>query len=338
MKGRAGWLALIVAAVLVFLFFGAGTAYSLLTPDYAFADGELLGEAVILTGSLALAAFGARRLRAADVRLRDSVPDFGAWLPGSEGSRGAGRVDLDAQTARLRRTALRATAIAGAWAVLFAGGLATVIAAERAAADLLATGSRVEGEVLSVFDPVEGTPSIRVRYDLADESWTEEIVVDSGDEYHVGEPVTVVYDPADPGHVRTTVEANENRVLAGFGVGLLVACFIGLPFAAKAAAGWRRRARAVSRTGWRVATVTVAARVQRSPEVLVRFRDGSGIVLHGALSTHGLGAQVGLVDRRAWIGGWGRQMVVLFPYGPRKPGPYAVPVRATGERVSRSRP
>ena len=329
MKGRAGWLALIVAAVLVFLFFGAGTAYSLLTPDYAFADGELLGEAVILTGSLALAAFGAHRLRAPDVRLRDSVPDFGAWLPGRDGSHGEGRVDLGAQTARLRRTALAATAIAGAWAVLFTGGLATVIAADRAAADLLATGVHTEGTVLSVEEQARGAPTFWVRYHTPGASWTEEIVRGSGREYHAGEAVTVVYDPADPAHVRTTAEANGSQVVEGFAVTALVAGFLVLPLAASAAWGWWRRARAVAETGWRIATVTVVPRVRRGPRIEVGYRDGSGIELRCAPSLHRPGD---LARRRAWIAGWGRQMVVLFPYGPDKPGPQCVPVLAAGPR------
>ncbi|MER6792005.1 hypothetical protein ABT262_08735, partial [Amycolatopsis mediterranei] len=59
---QRGWLVVTAIAGLVFLFFGAGTAYSLLVPDYVFADGELLGEAGILTGSLVFAAVGVHRL------------------------------------------------------------------------------------------------------------------------------------------------------------------------------------------------------------------------------------------------------------------------------------
>ncbi|QKV79163.1 DUF3592 domain-containing protein [Amycolatopsis sp. Hca4] len=330
MTGRRGWLVLIVAAVLVFLFFGAGTAYSLLTPDYAFADGELLGEAAILTGSLALAAFGARRLRAPDVRLRDQVPDFGAWLPGREGSHGEGRVDLDAQTARLRRTALVATAIAGAWALLFASGLAAVIAADRAAADLLATGVHAEGTVLSVEEPARGAPTMWVRYHTPGASWTEEIVRDSGRGYHEGETVTVVYDPADPAHVRTTLEANGSQVVGWFAATALVAGFLALPLAASAAWGWWRRARAVAETGWRIATVTVVPHVRRGQWIEAAYRDGSGIELRCVPSLH---RPSELARRRAWVGGWGRQMVVLFPYGPDKPGPQHVPVLAAGLRA-----
>ncbi|WP_103339781.1 DUF3592 domain-containing protein [Amycolatopsis sp. CA-126428] len=329
-RRRTGWCVVTVAAVLVFLFFGAGTAYSLLTPDYDFADGELLGEAGILTGSLALAGFGLHRLHAPDRRLLAAVPDFGAWLPARDGTHGEGRVDLGAQAARLRRTARRATGIAAAWAALFAAGLAGVIAADRAAADLLVTGVRGEGTVLDVFDPARGSPSIRVRYPAPEVSRIEDIAVGSGHEYHVGEPVTVVYDPADPAHVRTTAEANGNPVLVDFGVVFLVTGFVALPVAATAALGWWRRARAVAATGWRIATVTAVPPGGRRADIEARYRDGSGIVLRCAPSLHDPGTPV---RRRAWIGGWGRQLVVLFPPGRDRPGPRPFPVIAAGPRV-----
>jgi hypothetical protein len=34
----------------------------------------------------------------------------------------------------------------------------------------------------------------------------------------VGDAVTVVYDPDEPAHVRTTEEPNENQILVGFSV------------------------------------------------------------------------------------------------------------------------
>lgn len=330
MELRRGRLVLIVAAMLTFLFFGAGTTYSLLTPGYGFADGELLGEAVILTGSLALAAFGAHRLHAPDRRRLAEVPDFGAWLPTREGSHGEGRVDLAAQTARLRRTALRAAGIAAAWAVVFAAGLAAVMAAERAAANLLVTGARTGGSVVAVHDPARGTPTIEVRYEAPGGSRVAEIALDSGREYHEGDPVTVVYDPAGPARVRTTEEANDDGVLVGFGVVLLVTGFIVLPLAASVALGWWRRARAVAATGWRIATVTAVPQVRRAVEIEARYRDGSGIDLRCAPSLHRPDA---VVRRRAWIGGWGRQMVVLFPPAPGRAGPHCVPVYAAGPRA-----
>ncbi|MEV6627081.1 hypothetical protein AB0M83_11830 [Amycolatopsis sp. NPDC051106] len=192
-----------------------------------------------------------------------------------------------------------------AWTVLITLGLAGVVAAYQAAAGLLATGVRVEGVVLAVHQPSRGTSSFWVRYHSPGKSWTEEIVRDSARVYYVGDAVTVVG-------------------------------FAGLPFAAKAAVGRRRRARAVAHTGWRIATVTVVPGFRarsHNPEILVRYRDGREIVLRTAISAHGAGYLVGEKDRRAWIGGWGRRMAVLFPYGPGKPRPHAVPAYAEEPRV-----
>ncbi|SFW90374.1 DUF3592 domain-containing protein [Amycolatopsis australiensis] len=337
-RRRVAWLAVVVISGLVFLIVTAGMAYSLLAPGYVFEDGELPIEAAVLAGSLALSAFGARRVRAADLVLRDRVPDDGAWLP-PERATGDGDVDLDAETRGLRRTARRAAALVLVWAAVSAGGLAGLLVAEQSAADLLATGVRTPGVVVSVHDRTKGSPSIWVRYRSPGASWAEEIVSDSGRAYHRGDPVTVVYDPARPERARTTEEPNEDQVLVGFGVIALLLGFAGLPVAVAAAAGWRRRARAVARTGWRVATVTVVPHPGRRrwpSEVRVRYRDGSGIVLGCTLSTRGTGVPAGRV-KRAWVGGWGRQMVVLFPRGARKPGPHAMPAYAIGSRLSRFR-
>lgn len=337
-RRRTLWLTVSAIGLVVFLFFAAGTTYSLLAPGYVFADGELPGEAAILTGSLALAALGLNRLRAWDARLRALAPDFAAWLPARDANNGEGRIDLEAATAGLRRIARRAAALVLAWAALFAGGVVGANAADQAAAGLLATGVRTDGLVLSVEDPVKGTPSMWVRYHSPGASWTEEIVRDSDRVYHVGDTLTVVYDPADPARVRTLGERNENQVLVGFSVMALLVSFVGLPIAVKAAVGWRGRARAAARTGWRIAEASVEPDVfhRRLPEIRVRYRDGTGLVLRCALSFRGPGDLAGQGFRRAWIGGWGRRMVVLFPYGPRKPGPYAMPAYATVPRLSRS--
>jgi uncharacterized protein DUF3592 len=335
-RHRLAWRVVVAVAVLVFLFFGTGTTSLLLNRTYVFAGGDFLVAAAFLTGSLGLAVFAAYRLGAPDRRLRAEVPDHGAWLPARDATNGEGRIDLDAQTAGLRRIARHAAALVLAWTVLITLGLAGVVAASQAAAGLLATGVRVEGVVLAVHQPSRGTSSFWVRYHSPGESWTEEIVRDSARVYYVGDAVTVVYDRQHPEHVRTTEEPNENEILVGFSVIPLLFGFAGLPFAAKAAVGWRRRARAVAHTGWRIATVTVVPGFRarsHNPQILVRYRDGSEIVLRTAMSAHGAGYLVGEKDRRAWIGGWGRRMVVLFPYGPGKPRPHAVPAYAEEPRV-----
>jgi hypothetical protein len=340
-KRRTVWLAVTVIGVTVFLFFAAGTTYSLLAPDYVFEDGELPGEAAILACSLALAAFGGHRQRVADRLLGAAASEhgFGAWLPPSDAADRDRRIDFAAETVRVRRIARRAAALTLVWAALAGSGVTGMVLLDQAAADLLATGTRVDGVVLAIHDPARGVPSMQVRYGTR----IVEIVRDSGHDYHVGEAVTVVQDRADPERVRTTEEKNENQVLFGLCVVVLLIGLAGVPFAVGTALGWRRRARAVAATGWRVATVDVVSdrspgRSRYTPDLRVRYREGTGIVLRAALSTHGAKAMASHPDRRAWIGGWGKEMVVLFPHGPRRPGPYAVPVYATALRdVSRFR-
>ncbi|MGW4522802.1 hypothetical protein [Amycolatopsis sp. NPDC004378] len=332
---RRTWLVVTVLGVVVFLVVTAGTTYSLLDPGYVFEDGELPVEAVILAGCLVLALTGGYRVRVLDRRVLAAAGGLEAWLPPEESTAGTDSVDLGAETRRLRGIARRAAGLAVVWTVLVAGALTGLGLADAAAADLLATGVRVPGIVLEAHTPAKGAPTIWVRYHSPGRSWTEEIDRDSGRDYVAGDPVTVVYDPGDPAHVRTTDEANTNQVVVGFSTVALLLGAGGLPFALGATVGWRRRARAVAATGWRAAAVTVVPDVRRAglADVHVRYRDGSGIVLRCALSTHGPGELAGQADRRAWIGGWGRRMVVLFPYGPRRPGPHAVPAYAV---VSRS--
>jgi hypothetical protein len=180
-----------------------------------------------------------------------------------------------------------------------------------------------------------------MTFEVRFESRTAKIVRDSKNSYTVGGRVTVVYDRADPDRVRTLVEENKSQFLVNLGYVLLVAGSLGTLFAAVAAVGWWGRARAVAATGWRNATVDIVrvfARNGRSlrrppPEIHVRYREGTGIVLKAMSSTHGATALADFTDRLAWVGGWGRHMVVLFPNGPRRPGPYAVPAFALDLRT-----
>jgi hypothetical protein len=326
---RVFWLVVVSFFSLVFAVFAAGTTYSLLAPGYVFADHELLGEAIFLTGSLALAGFGGYRLRALERRVRD----FSAWLPP--------RTDGDhpEPTARVRRAARRAVGGVVAVAALLAGGVGCLVLAASAAEDLLATGVREPGVVVHVLDPVKGASHIRVRHGAR----TDEIVWRADRDYRVGDEVTVVSDPADPAHVRTTDEANENQVLVNFGMGTVLAVLFGLPFVLASALGWWRRLRAVARTGWRRAGVSVAPEfahgVTRGRETVLHagFSDGTAVALRRSLSTSGLKAMTGWENRQAWIGGWGKSMVVVFADGPHKRGPYAVPAYAIAPRISRSR-
>lgn len=331
-RRRAVWLAGTATGATVsgfFLVYLAG--YLLVRTDPGFGPGELPGLFATLAASSGLAALGTFELRSLARRIRTAATeqDFGSWLPPAGTADRDRRIDFAAETAGLRRLARRASALVLVWVALAAAGITGQVLLDEAAADLLATGTRFEGVVLAVHDRARSTSWIEVGFGAR----TVRIVRSSEHRYHVGEAVTVVVDPADPQRVRTTGEPNDDQVGFGVVVVLLVAGFGGTPFAVAAAVGWRRRARAVAATGWRVATVDVVpdrtpGRNRHLPDVHVRYRDGTGIVLRAARSLHRAKPMAVYTDRLAWLGGWGRDMVVLFPNGPHRPGPYAIPASA----------
>ncbi|WP_370964477.1 hypothetical protein [Amycolatopsis sp. cg9] len=192
-------------------------------------------------------------------RAAASEDGFGGWLPlPTDHDR---RIGFAAETGRLRRVAGRAAAFVLVWMALARAGAAALVLLDEAADELLATGAR-----------------------------TAKIVRDSKNSNFVGERVIVVHDrprPRPPDRVRTLVEENKSRFLVNLGYVLLVAGSLGTLFAVLAAVGWWGRARAVAATGWRNATVDVvrvSAGNGRSlrrapPEIHVRYREGTGIVL-----------------------------------------------------------
>ncbi|GHG13168.1 DUF3592 domain-containing protein [Amycolatopsis bullii] len=316
----------------------AVAVYRLSVADPVFDRGDVIGLIVVFAVSLACLGLGGRCLRKTAHRIRATASEngFGSWLPAATADDHDRRVDFGAETGRLRRITGRAAALILVWIVLFASGLTGMSLLDAAADELLATGRRVPGVVVSVDTPAKGTPSMQVRFG----GRTVKIVRDSGHRYQVGEAVTVVVDPADPARVRTTEEENENQFVFFLCLFAVLLGLAGAPVAAGAALGWRRRARAVAATGWRVATVdvvpdrSVTRRKRLPPTLHVRYRDGTGIVLRAVPSTHGANALADFTDRLAWVGGWGREMVVLFPQGPRRPGPYAVPAAAKTPRAA----
>ncbi|VVJ21889.1 Uncharacterised protein [Amycolatopsis camponoti] len=319
------WFALPAAVVAVFAF----------SPDVVAAFGLVPAVAVLV----AVGSGGAIwRLRvSARNRAAASEDGFGGWLPLPTDHDHDRRIDFTAETGRLRRVARRAAAFVLVWMALAGAGAGDLVLLDKVADELLATGARTTGEVVSVQTFTRGGMTFEVRF----ESRTAKIDRDSKNSYTVGERVTVIYDRDDPDRVRTLVEENKSQFLVNLGYVLLVAGSLGTLFAVLAAVGWRGRARAVAATGWRNATVDIVrvfARNSRSlrrppPEIHVRFREGTGIVLKAMSSTHGANALADFTDRLAWVGGWGRHMVVLFPNGPRRPGPYAVPAFALNLRT-----
>ena len=322
-RRRWVWFALPAAVVAVFA----------VSPDVVAAFGMVPVVAVGLAAVAGCVALGVR-LRRVSARKRAAASEdgFAGWLPPPTADDHDRRIDFAAETLRLRRFAWRTAALVLVWMALAGSGITGLVQLGKAADELLATGARTTGEVVSVSYGTRGRMTFRVRYGTR----TAEIARDSKDSYAVGEKVTVIYDRADPDRVRTTKEANESRFAVSLGIISIVAGALGTVLAVWAAVGWWLRARAVAATGWRNATVDIVrvfARDGRAvkrppPEIHVRYREGTGIVLRAVSSTHGANALADFTDRLAWVGGWGRHMVVLFPNGPRRPGPYAVPAYA----------
>ncbi|MEU5266252.1 DUF3592 domain-containing protein [Amycolatopsis sp. NPDC021455] len=341
LRRRAAWQTVTAAAAIVCGFFSVSVPVYLYAHDPLSGDGVLSGLFAIWAVSAGLAVFGACELGFLARRIRTVVTeqDFAAWLPPADAADRDRRIDFAAETAGLRRLARRASALVLIWVALAGAGITGQVGLERAAADLLATGDRFDGVVLSVHERSRGTSRLEVGFGAR----TVWIVRTSPRRYATGDAVTVVVDPADPERVRTTLEPNDDQFLFNTTVVLLVAGFGGAPFAVVAALGWWRRARAVAATGWRVATVDVVpdrtrGRNRHLPDIHVRYRDGTGIVLRAARSLHRAKPMAIHTDRPAWIGGWGSGMVVLFPNGPHRPGPYAIPATARRARRERSQP
>jgi hypothetical protein len=129
-------------------------------------------------------------------------------------------------------------------------------------------------------------------------------------------------DPDDP-----TAEANAFAVLI-----VAVLALVGAVFSLVAAAGWRRRYRAVAETGWRPGKATVRAGGQGLPRVTVTPEEGADLPLQASTSVRGAAHFADFPGTEVRVAGCDRWMVVLFPRGLFRGGPYAVPVRSLERR------
>lgn len=318
---RALWVGIIVVFSVLAGLGAGGTVYSLIV-----GDDDLPGNAILLIGALAFAVFGWYGLRVFGRTELAAARDFGRWLPAAEPA-GGDHPELDA---RMRRSARRATGFAVGWAVVFAAGFTYFALVVAAADDLLHTGFHEIGEVVGVYHNPKGTSHILVSHG----SRTDELVWESDRAYRVGEEVIVIYDPADPSRVRTADEPNAGEFRLALGIVPMLAALFGLPFWIGRAAGWRRRIRAVERTGWRRAGVTDDQLGGSQGRYLdAEFRDGTDVTLRRSWAFLRLSPSAGWKNKQAWVGGWGKAMVVGTV-----DGPYVLAVHAIRERVSRSRP
>ncbi|MEV6641450.1 DUF3592 domain-containing protein [Amycolatopsis sp. NPDC051371] len=317
----------------------AGTAYALTAPGYVFEGGELAGEIMVFVLAAALMLGCVALGRRHDRRRAALVAEHEHWLPALTERNGEGQVDLDAETARLRPLWLRSVGFVLVWMAVLAGVVAGFAVMSASADRLLKTGARVTGEVLGVHKHSRGEDTIHVAYPVGyGDLRFADIVWDSGRPYTKGQQITVIYDKADPDRVRTPDETNDDQTWTWVLVAGTIAGVSGLVLSVIAAVNWRRRHRAVFGTGWRIASVTVVPdypvrKGRHLPDIEVDYRDGTRITLRAATSSHGSVPMKHQPNRRAWIGGTDRDMVVLFPHGRWRKPPYAVPAYALTTRT-----
>ncbi|RSM47603.1 DUF3592 domain-containing protein [Amycolatopsis balhimycina DSM 5908] len=320
-RRRTGWLVVSGFFWFVCAFFVTGTTWSLLSPDYVVADGELLLDFAYIGVPLAIAALTTRRVRAAGAaigRLKAKTP---LWLPSTP--------DVPGDTAVLRTAGRRAWAICAICAVLAPLGVMSFHAENTAADELLAHGTRVPGVVVSVRQHAKGGVSMVVRFAAGGTDRTAGIDRGSDRDYRPGDLVTVVYDPADPDRVRTTEEANHDQFGYFLGLVLLLASAVGTARFAVVARGWQRRYRAVAETGWHPGTVDGFWALR---QLTARFEDGSRLGLRGVLSWRTYSLRNEFDDVPVLVGGTGLDMVVLVSRDGRS---HAVPVQPRGPRTVR---
>ncbi|WP_410665593.1 DUF3592 domain-containing protein [Amycolatopsis sp. lyj-84] len=333
-----GYQAAELIFIAIFLVWTGGTIYSFAVPDYPWEDYELAANITILVVASVSAVFAAWRARVNGAR--SVVPvGSGEWLPPEEDLPVDNRVDLEREISRLRTLRFRAFLIALGWAAVHIGGFLGMVGVERSAAELLETGAQVPGRVASLHDPDggRGGRSMEVNYVVGGRRYNTDVSLETDQRYVTGESVTVVYDRSEPGRMRTLEEPNENQFWVGVSVTVAIVALIAVPFSLVAAGAWRRRHRSVLATGWRTASVTVAPDYpirsgRKMPSIEVEYRDGSRITLRASTSTHGSTPLRKRPKRWAWVGGEGRDMVVLFPHGRWREPPYAVPAWAVTER------
>lgn len=211
------------------------------------------------------------------------------------------------------RTLLLNVVVAVVSVLVLVGATIGLTALDESAAKLLATGTRVQGTVLTVDNPSKGGSSMVVTYVVGGTPYNAEIDDVSG--YNPGKAVTVIYDPADPKHVRTDREDNESSSSALFVIPELVA----LVALARATAGlvkWGRRTRALRRAGWEPGKAnTVRFSANTSGRITVRFASGLQRVYTPRWASTGRGLPsrlTNLTDERVWVGGDGSALCVAF--------------------------
>ncbi|HEV7975998.1 DUF3592 domain-containing protein [Amycolatopsis sp.] len=332
-RKRTAWFVASGFFTSVFLLFVGGTTYALTAPGYAWGEGELPIEIIMIVVSALFALFAGlrgRRLGDQAADLEDELSPYETlWLPSDPEPVDA---EVAAMTPRLRVYSHRAALLCGAWVVALTLGVSGFFLMELLGQRLLDEGARTVGTVVSVHDARRGTSTITVEYVERDDVRLAIVNRDSDRDYTPGQLVTVVYDPADPERVRTLSERNDNGFLTFGSYFLAIVACIGIPCSAVAAQNWRRRHQAVLGSGWHAGRAHISHYFRQVPRISVTYRDGSGIELKGSTSTHAPPAFGEVSDVPVWVGGESRSMVVLLPRGRIRDALHAVPVYADGPR------
>lgn len=318
----------------VFVLFAAGAAWSLSVGDYPSKPGKLVTDLVIIAVSLVLAVFTGFRARAFGRRadaLSATTPV--SWLPRVTDG-GSGGAELDEWIRLLRGTGRRSVVVFGAWIGVLLTGASGFVLLDHTGQRLLDTGQRVAGAVESVHEARRGSSSITVSYVADGTRRTVRIYRDWNSDvaYAPGQTVTVVYDPADPGSVRTLAERNDNQLVVWSVVLVITAAFLGIPFSALSMWGWRARYRAVRATGWRAGTADIVQERKKPAMMVVMYRDGSTIHLRTTSCTlrRAPGGQLSAVP--VWVGGTDQYMVIVLSDNGRSGRLLALPVKADAPR------
>lgn len=227
------------------------------------------------------------------------------------------KVDLDVFARLPLRLVLRNVLVLAALALVVWGCVVTMSALDDRADRLFETGTRVDGTVIAVDQPTKGGWSVDVRYPVNGVERTEEVFLDADVDagYHPGDRVTAIYDPTDPGRMRTDRERNESLPAQGLVVTLLVFLTIALPLTVAGTGTWLRRRSALRRAGWRRGVAQVRTHTPRAPaEIDVRLDTGDDLSYRvSAMGLRGVPKKFANASKlRVWVGGDCRAACVVF--------------------------
>lgn len=217
-------------------------------------------------------------------------------------------------------------------AVMFLVGFALLAAfvtaanvVETGGEELAATGARTEGIVVDTVSRSRFTSgSITVRFSVGGAERVRSINLnDTSPEYHPGDTVTVIYDPADPERIATPDTGNDPYWVTLLIATTLVASAIVLPSGGICLVRWSRRLRSVRRHGWRQGRADIGdTRWQRT--ILTIFT-GPDVITVATTRPIALPIPFDVTRSAVHLGGQGKHLTVMF-----LTGPFLVPAKPAG--------